>query len=63
MSDLAQAIIVLTAKYGPVLVANLIDVANKPKPTRADYDALFADIAALDYNNEIKAAVDRAAAK
>lgn len=63
MSPLAQAIILLTAKYGPKLVESIIEVAHRPAPTRADWKAVFAEAQALDYNQELQAAEQRAASK
>jgi hypothetical protein len=60
MTPLAEAIIILAAKYGPTLVSKIIEVASKPKPTREDWSAVFAEAAKLDYNEEIKAAQKRA---
>ncbi|MBN8245893.1 MAG: hypothetical protein J0L84_00455 [Verrucomicrobia bacterium] len=61
MSPLAEAIIILTAKYGPVLVNQLIDVANKPKPTREEWAAVFKEARELDYDQSIRDAEKRAA--
>lgn len=63
MSEVAAAVLVLTAKYGPVLVEKLIAVAHKPKPTREEWAEVFAEAKSLDYDASIRAAEARAAGK
>lgn len=60
MTPLAQAIILLTAQYGPILVQQLVDVANKPEPTPADWNRVFDEAKALDYNKALAKAQERA---
>jgi hypothetical protein len=60
MTPLAQAIIMLTAQYGPVLVQQLVNVAHKPDPTPEDWNRVFDEAKALDYNKALAAAVERA---
>lgn len=59
MTPLAEAIIVLTAKYGPVLVQKIVQVSNKNDIKLSDWDALFDEIKAMDYNAGINAAQAR----
>ncbi|MCW5559063.1 MAG: hypothetical protein KIT22_14690 [Verrucomicrobiae bacterium] len=63
MSPLAEAVIVLTARYGPVLVEKLVAIANKPKPTPEEWAAVFKEIRELDYDAAIREAAARAEAK
>lgn len=39
-----EALIILAAKYGPVLVTDIIALFKKENPTVADVDALFGKI-------------------
>ena len=41
MSPLAEAVIILTAKYGPAFVQGIITIAHKADPTLADWQAVF----------------------
>ena len=62
MNELAAALLINLAKYGPKLVAELIDIAHKPDPTREDFDAVFERAAKMDYDQGIRDAEARAAA-
>ncbi len=42
--SLAEAIIILAAKYGPQLIVELQAIAQKKDPTLADFAALFAKV-------------------
>lgn len=61
MSEAVEALIILTAKYGPKFVLGLIDLAHKPKPTREDWEAPFKAAEKMDYDQAIREAEARAA--
>ena len=63
MTPLAVTILSLVAQYGPVLTQKLIQVANKDDVKLSDWDALFNEIKAMDYNAGINAAQARLDAK
>lgn len=44
MSPLVEALIIAGVKYGPDFVSKIIAVINKPEPTVADVEALFASV-------------------
>ena len=60
MPPIAITILTALVKYGPDLVQRIVAIANKKEATQADWDVLFADIKALDYDGAIAAAEARA---
>ena len=60
MSTLAITILTLVAKYGPDVVQRIIAIAHKGDATAADWDAVFADAKAMDYDKALAAASARA---
>lgn len=59
MNELAAALVISLAKYGPELVANLIDIAHKPKPTREEVAEIFERAKKMDYDQGIRDAEAR----
>jgi len=59
MPPLAITILTLLAKYGPAVLSNIMSIVRKPEATDADWDALFKEIAALDYDRAIHDAEQR----
>lgn len=63
---LATTIFELVQKYGPtawVFIQKTLNIVHAPNPTQADWDKFFAEVQALDYDAEIKAAQARADAR
>jgi hypothetical protein len=60
MPPIAITILTALVKYGPDLVQRIVAIAHKKESTQADWDVLFADIKALDYDGAIAAAEARA---
>ena len=58
---LATTILSALVKYGPDVVQKIIAIAHRNDAKQSDWDALFAEIKALDYDGAIKAAEARAA--
>ncbi|MFO1461251.1 MAG: hypothetical protein U1G08_17845 [Verrucomicrobiota bacterium] len=63
MSEAVEALIILTARYGPKFVLGLIELAHKPKPTREEWAAPFKEAEQMDYDQSIREAEARAAGK
>ena len=59
MPPLAVTIITALVQYGPDLVSRIVAIARKPEATTADWDALFSEIKALDYDKALDAAKAR----
>ena len=62
MPPIAITILSALLKYGPDVVQKIVEIAHRNDATKNDWDALFAEIKALDYDKAIAAAADRAKA-
>jgi len=61
MPPIAITILSALVQYGPDLVSRIVAISRKPEATPADWDALFTEIAALNYDQALADAKKRAA--